>query len=89
MFNEPWRYVLQVKPYMITHKRMLDSDLESEMRLILNYTSNYNLRGKINRLVKGQSYKWRYFQSENPREISPIKNKSLHILYQQYVDEMI
>lgn len=89
VFNEPWRYVLQVKPYMITHKRMLDSDLESEIQLVLNYTSNYNLRGKINRLVKGQSYNWGYFQSENPREISPIKNKSLHLLYQQYVDEMI
>lgn len=88
-FNEPWRYVLQVKPYMITHKRMLDSDLESKIKLIQNYTSNNNLRGKIHRLVKGQRYNWGYFQSENPREISPLKNKSLHIFYQQYVDEII
>jgi hypothetical protein len=68
---------------------MVDADLESEIQVLDNYITNLNLRYKINKLVNGFSYRWRYYQNENPREISPIKNKSLHVLYQQYVDEMI
>ncbi|GAA3768960.1 hypothetical protein GCM10022423_22830 [Flavobacterium ginsengiterrae] len=89
VFNEPWRYVLRVSPYMITHTKMVDCDLECEIQLIDNYIVNHNLRDKINRLMYGSSLKWSYYEKENPKEISPIKNKSLHELYQQYVDEMI
>lgn len=89
VFNEPWRYILRVRPYMITHTKMVDSDLESEIQLLDNYIVNLDLRNKINRLIHGSSRKWRYYEKENPREISPIKNKSLHVLYQQYADEMI
>lgn len=89
VFNEPWRYVLRIKPYMITHTKMIDSDLESEIQLLDNYITNLNLRNKINRLIHGRSHKWRYYENENPKEISPIKNKSLQVLYQQYLDEMI
>lgn len=89
VFNEPWRYVLRVSPYMITHTKMVDSDLESEIQLLDNYIVNLNLRYKINKLILGSSRKWRYYENENPKEISPIKNKSLQTLYRQYVDEMI
>ncbi|KRD10170.1 hypothetical protein ASE21_10635 [Flavobacterium sp. Root901] len=89
VFNEPWRYVLRVSPHMVTHTRMVDSDLESEIDIIDNYIVNHNLRDKINKLVKGFSNRWKYYQSENPREINPIKNIGLNILYQQYIDEMI
>lgn len=89
VFNEPWRYVLLVSPYMVTHTRMVDSDLENEIDIIDNYIVNHNLRDKINKLVKGFSNRWKYYQSENPREINPIKNIGLNILYQQYIDEMI
>ncbi|KAF2517983.1 hypothetical protein [Flavobacterium foetidum] len=89
VFNEPWRYVLRVSSYMITHTRMVDSELESQIQMLENYIVNRNLRDKINRLLSGNSHKWSYYEKENPKEISPIKNKSLHVLYQQYADEMI
>jgi len=89
VFNEPWRYVLRVSPYMITHTKMVDSDLESEIQILDNYIVNLNLRNKINRLIHGSSLKWSYYEKENPKETSPIKNKSLNTLYQQYLDEMI
>ena len=89
VFNEPWRYVMRVRPNMITHTKMVDADLESEIQVLRNYIVNFNLRYKINKLVDGFSYRNRYDQNENPREKNPIKNKSLHLLYQQYVDEMI
>ncbi len=68
---------------------MVDSDLESQIQFIDNYIVNNHLRYKINRLINGTSHKWSYYEKENPKEISPIKNKSLQALYQQYVDEMI
>ncbi|QSW89500.1 hypothetical protein J0383_01490 [Flavobacterium endoglycinae] len=89
VFNEPWRYVLRVSPYMITHTKMVDSDLESQIQLIENYIVNHHLREKINRLVNGYSNTWKFYRKENPKEKNPIKNKSLHALYQQYADEMI
>ncbi|OXB12578.1 hypothetical protein [Flavobacterium reichenbachii] len=89
VFNEPWRYVLRVKPYIITHTKMVDSDLESAIKLLDNYIANLNLRHKINKIKGGFSNHWKYYQNENPREENPIKNKSLHELYQQYADEMI
>jgi hypothetical protein len=89
VFNEPWRYVLRVSPYMITHTKMVDSDLESEIQLLDNYIVNNHLRYKINKLVDGFSHRWSYYENENPKEKNLIKNKSLHLLYQQYADEMI
>jgi hypothetical protein len=74
---------------MITHTKMVDSDLESEIQILDNYIVNLNLRNKINRLIHGSSLKWSYYEKENPKETSPIKNKSLNTLYQQYLDEMI
>lgn len=89
VFNEPWRYVFRVKPNMITHTKMVDADLESEIQVLDNYITNLNLRYKINKLVDGFSYRNRYYQNENPKERNPIKNKNLQVLYQQYVDETI
>ena len=89
VFNEPWRYVLRVSPYMITHTKMVDSDLESEIQLLDNYIVNLDLRNKINRLLGGFSNTWKYYRKEFPTQKSPIKNKSLNTLYQQYLDEMI
>ncbi|MFH7015303.1 hypothetical protein [Flavobacterium sp. FlaQc-47] len=89
VFSDPWRYVMRVRPNMITHTKMVDAVLESEIQILDNYITNLNLRYKINKLVDGFSYRWSYYQDENPRERNPIKNKSLPVLYQQYVDEMI
>lgn len=88
VFNEPWRYVLRVSPYMITHTKMVDSDLESEIKLLDNYITNLNLRDKINKLKDGTAH-YGYYNFKKPDEKCPIKNKSLHVLHQQYVDEMI
>jgi hypothetical protein len=88
-FDEPWRFVLRVRPNIITHTKPVDSELQSELRILENYITNQNLSYKINRLVMGYARCPGYYQTENPRELNPIKNKSRHLLYQQYVDEMI
>nr|WP_294780218.1 hypothetical protein [uncultured Flavobacterium sp.] len=89
VFSQPWRYVLRVSPYMITHTKMVDSDLESQIQSIRNYIENHNLRNRINKILGGFSNGWKFYRPENPKEKNPIKNKSRHSLYQQYADEMI
>jgi hypothetical protein len=67
-FDEPWRFVLRVRPNIITHKKAVDSDLESELRVLENYITNHHLNHKINRLVLGKARCPKYYQTENPRE---------------------
>lgn len=88
-FDEPWRFVLRVRPNIITHKKPVDSDLQSELQILENYITNYDLNHKMNRLVKGYTRYSGWRIQKNPKELNPIKNKSRHLLYQQYVDEMI
>jgi hypothetical protein len=82
-FNQSWRYILKIKPNMITHQKGNDNLLESEGDLLDNYITNHNLRPKINKLKYGNSN----FYKE---EIKKNKFKpNLNILYEQYLDEKI
>lgn len=56
VFADPWRYVLRVKPHMITHAQMIDEVLEQEIRRLDNHIENHNLRHKIEKLVDGSCY---------------------------------
>jgi hypothetical protein len=56
VFAEPWRYVLQVRPHMITHVKMIDEMLEQEIQRLDNYIETHNLRHKINKLMDGFQY---------------------------------
>lgn len=53
-FSEPWRYVLQVRPNMITSKKMIDEELLSRERQLENYITTHQLRHKIERLTRGR-----------------------------------
>lgn len=86
-FDEPWRFVLRVKPYFITHKKMIDSDLESECQVLENYITNRNLNHKMNRLIIGYARYKGYYDYKNPKEVNPLKNKSLHKIYEIYANE--
>jgi len=77
VFAEPWRYMLQVKPRMITHVKMLDKALEREMQQLENRIEINKLRPTINRLVYGKSYnRWRGV--ENERQKNPLHHKPLY-----------
>lgn len=52
-FNEPWRYVLQVKPHFITEVKMLDQALEQEIQLLNNRIDHQHLQPRINKLTGG------------------------------------
>ncbi len=77
-FNESWRFVLRIRPHIITHKKAIDTDLEKELKWIENKITNKHLRSKINKLTTGRGfYKGYYDTNEKPKYKDLNKNKSL------------
>lgn len=79
-FNEPWRYVLRVKPNMITEVKMLDQALEQEIQLLRNHVTTHQLDYRIDRL-KGRKNYWNgYYEGIKPGYKDPFKNKAWHLI---------
>ncbi|WP_166922131.1 hypothetical protein [Flavobacterium poyangense] len=84
-FNEPWRFVFKIEPNIITHKKAIDTALESELRLIENYIQNRNLRCKIYKMWNTKAdYYW---SLEKLKHHNQIKNKNLNTIYEMYLEE--
>ncbi len=79
VFSEPWRFVLRVRPNMITHVRMKDAQLESEIRKLDDYLNNNVLERRIDRIKKGHhKYKWWKWGKETKwNEKNIYKSKSI------------
>jgi len=76
-FDQPWRYVLKVKPNMITHTKAPDSDLERELKEIDNYLTNNNLYHKMHRLTQSRKQAWKTCQKGKEKYKSPFINQPL------------
>jgi hypothetical protein len=86
VFNEPWRFVLQVKPNMIIEVQMIDEMLEQAIQQLRNRIESHNLRPAMIRLMYGANYDgWRGM--EDPRQQNPLKNKSLHKILQAVAND--
>lgn len=84
-FNEPWRFVFKIEPNIITHKKAVDTVLESELRLIENYIENRDLRYKM---YKGGNRDSDYYTSLHKlRYCNQIKSKNLNAIYEAYLEE--
>ena len=55
VFNEPWRFVLKVKPNMIDKIRKMDGELESRLKEIENYLQGNCYKKKMWKLAEGRS----------------------------------
>lgn len=86
-FTESWRYVLKIKPNIITHKQSIDSDLESQYNRLENYITNKDLRRKINKIkgIEGY-YNYDYLKVKNK---NPLKQKNLKTIYEMFLNEKI
>ncbi|OWP77084.1 hypothetical protein [Flavobacterium oreochromis] len=82
--KEKWRFVLRVRPYMITHTKAVDVELERDLKRIENYIEQNNLRNLQNRLVYGRSFKWKVEEKDIK---NPLQSKSIVQIYQEYLDE--
>lgn len=76
-FDDSWRFVLRIRPHIITHKRALDIDLERELKWIQNQITNKHLRAKINKITSGRGRYKGYDTAEKPKYTDQNKNKSL------------
>lgn len=76
VFAEPWRFVLQVKPHMITHVKTVDEVLEQEIQQIDNRIERHHLRPRLHRLVWGSGWRGRWNRPP-VREKNPLYNKPL------------
>ncbi|HVI45466.1 MAG TPA: hypothetical protein VM802_11375 [Chitinophaga sp.] len=54
VFKEPWRFVLSVRPYMITERRVALPDLQSEIDKLRSYIDGRNLQHRIWKLTRGK-----------------------------------
>jgi hypothetical protein len=63
-FIEPWRFVLRVKPNMITHYKPLHSDLEKEIDQLDSYLNQHKIVGLINKKIRGESGNWKKYGEE-------------------------
>lgn len=78
VFNEPWRFVLRVRPNMIDKVRVLDSEIESRMKEIDNYFDRNHYDHVLIRILNGHGrYNcWKGYEKE--KEKNSLKHKPLH-----------
>lgn len=85
VFVELWRFVLRVRPNVITKTRARDEVIESRIRQIDNYIAHNHLQGRMNRLTDGNSYSW--WDGERKKEINPLRNKSILMILDELKHE--
>jgi hypothetical protein len=78
-FNEPWRYVLKIVPNMITHVKMLDSQLEQDIQRLDNFITQNQIEAKIYKLTGGGYHYWKWADFDKPRYIESKKEALLQI----------
>lgn len=77
VFTEPWRFVLRVRPNMITKIRVTDVELEKRENEIDSYLSRKNRWHKLRRLVYGY-LKYRWWRHKHEHDVhNYFKNKSI------------
>ena len=79
-FRDPWRFVLRIRPNMITHYRPLDLDLERELAALDMFLDNYKVRGIIKKKIVGRSYAWKDVEKKKGKEkykYNSLKNNNL------------
>jgi len=86
VFAEPWRYVLKVVPNMITHKKLLDVDLEKEIAWIDGYIEQNKLGPRINTLTSGKKYNCYRWYQKRAKYINNFKNIPRYAHKEVYLD---
>jgi len=90
VFIEPWRFVLQVRPHMITHMKMIDADLEARIQQLENYIENKHLNYKIFKITNGRSrHSWKKEFEIKPQYHHPFRNMSLHSILEELKEQKI
>ena len=87
VFDEPWRFVFRVRPNMITHTKMVDADLESEIANLSNYLTKNFLRYSMLKIVHGRVKHKRWKEKEIAKYQNPLTNKPIHAMMYEFNEE--
>lgn len=74
VFNEPWRFVLKVKPNIIDRRRKTDATIVARLKQIDNYLTKNNYHARLMKIVHGGTNSCRWCKKT---EHNILKNKSL------------
>jgi hypothetical protein len=81
VFNEPWRFVLRIRPNMIDKIKKIDGEIESRSKEIDNYLDENDFRNRLTKILDGDCYRWWRKSKEKVKYRNPLKNKSIqHLL---------
>ncbi|GEN75762.1 hypothetical protein [Chryseobacterium hagamense] len=58
-FTEPWRFILRVRPDIITHYKPLQSDLEKEIDGTDSFLKRHKVQGIIHKNIYGRPDPWK------------------------------
>ncbi|HEY8893342.1 MAG TPA: hypothetical protein VIM79_00900 [Niastella sp.] len=85
VFNEPWRFVLRIRPNIIDKVKKRDALLEGQLKQIDNYLERNCFRKRLDKLLHG-SAKWWYYKGERKWEKYEWKNIPVHQIL-NHIDE--
>ncbi|WP_160714470.1 hypothetical protein [Chitinophaga solisilvae] len=84
VFTQPWRFVLRVRPNMITERRIIDPVLLAEEQQLDNHIKNHQLAHRMYWLFKGKSNRrWNWCLGEK------VKYRMQPKTLQQWLQEVI
>ena len=86
VFVEPWRFVLRVRPNIITKTRARDEEIEKRLQKIEAFFERSFLLPKLHRMVYGY-YKWSWNEGEKGWEKNPLKNKPVVRILDEIAEE--
>lgn len=77
VFNEPWRFVLKVRPNIIDKVRKTDPDIEARLHEIDNYFDRNALNNVLGRLLNSNYTWWKSKETPKHQEVYWRKEKPL------------
>lgn len=89
VYAEPWRFVLRVRPHMITEVRMVDEVLEQQLQYISNHIDHHHLQPRMLKLTRGRNWKCKWHFSDIQKYKNPLKNKPLHTILELVYNDTI
>lgn len=90
IFTQPWRFVLRVRPYILTHRRIVDPLLESQIQEIRNYIDERNLRSRMNWLTQSRSNSSAWRSWDRPLKVRERYRKKplLQLMQEEYYNNI-
>jgi hypothetical protein len=84
--KEPWRFVLQIRPNMITKKRIVLPEVSSAIDQLENYMKRHQLQHQIWRLTRSKSSSRRRWLLEDKKKYQIKKYTLLQILQEEWYE---